>query len=75
MKINYLTLGIKTFSGIAALWISENLCKPAILYSRGYKPVRYTSRKSFVRHGEWPLGREFAVERAEAELRHIQQAP
>ncbi len=75
MKTNYLTLSIKTFSGIAALWLSENVCKPLILGSRGYKAVKYTSRKSFVRPGEWPLAREFAVERAEKELRLIKEAP
>ncbi len=75
MKINYLTLGIKTFLGIAALLLSENVCKPLMLWSRGFRRLRYDPWHEYFRPGERGLGREFAVTRAEKELRHIKQGP
>jgi hypothetical protein len=74
MACDYLQLGVRTFFGIAALWVSDSLCKPVMLWARFFKPWAPGS-DLVTRPHNTPMHREFAVERAEAELRVIRRGP
>lgn len=71
MNRSYWIVGLKTSIGFMALALTELVCRPLILWSRGFRPVKSNCGKVYLdREGRRnPL--HFALRRAEAELHAI----
>jgi hypothetical protein len=60
---------MKELFAVVAYRFSEGICKPLMLWSRGWKPLN-CGAYSYVRDGQ-VLNREFALEKSEKEIREI----